>query len=175
MQDSKLYHVFDDVFTDDQLAQLKIFSINTLLGGAGVLYLPKNCSQLNPILEKARECFDLSSTLYYEIWEQNNTLPGGYDDMGWHCDDDVTLHQYNIIKYPLCTTIYYMDVDKDLSDGKLVIQDHKTCKYHRVQPKSNRLVIFGPGILHTVEEYSGYRHSIICNPWDRPLSLIEGV
>ena len=174
MQASSFYHVFDNVLTDDQVDKVRSFSDNTILGRSNVIYLPKNCLPVEPIIEIAKSHFDLSSSLYYEIWEQKNTLPLGNNNMGWHYDDDVVLQKYNIVKYPLCTTVYYLNIDDNLLDGKLVIQDPETSNHHYVQPKSNRLVVFGPGIYHTVEEYTGYRHSIICNPWDRPLGLIEG-
>ncbi len=173
MQDSELYYVLDEVLTEDQVDKIRLFSDNIIMGRSNVIYLPKNCSPIEPLIEKARDYFDLSSSLYYEIWEQKNTLPEGNNNMGWHYDNDVALHKYNIDKYPLCTTVYYLDIDKNLLDGKLVIRDPETSEIHLVQPKSNRLVIFGPRIYHTVEEFTGYRHSIICNPWNRPLGLID--
>lgn len=173
MPDSELYYVLDNVLTDDQVNKVRSFSDDTIRGRLNVIYLPKDCSAVEPLIEKARNYFDLSSSLYYEVWEQKNTLPEGNNNMGWHYDDDVVLQKYNIVKYPLCTTVYYLDIDRNLLDGKLVIQNPVTSKLHYVQPKSNRLVIFGPGIYHTVEEFTGYRHSIICNPWDRPLGLID--
>ena len=175
MPASELYHVFDDFLTDDQVDQVRKFSENKIKGRANVIFPPKDCFSFDSILNKASIYFDLSSSMYYEIWEQKNTLPNGSDYMGWHRDVDEILHDFGIIKHPLCTTVYYLDIDEDLLDGKLVIRDPETSEDHFVQPKPNRLVIFGPGIYHTVEEYTGYRHSIICNPWDRPLGLIEQV
>ena len=34
-------------------------------------------------------------------------------------------------------------------------------------PKSNRLVIFDPGIYHSVEKFKGIRRTYLINPWNR--------
>ena len=38
-----------------------------------------------------------------------------------------------------------------------------------VKPIKNRLVIFSPGLLHGVEEFTGKRVSVNINPWAKGL------
>ena len=53
----------------------------------------------------------------------------------------------------------------DLQGGKLEFEDGR-----KITPKTNRLVVFGPGIRHNVEEnYIGDRISLALNPWPRPI------
>ena len=38
-----------------------------------------------------------------------------------------------------------------------------------ITPKQNRLVIFGPGRKHYVQDFTGDRFSVNINPWNRLL------
>ena len=61
--------------------------------------------------------------------------------------------------------VYYPYVDEDLKGGRLEFEDGQM-----ITPKTNRLVVFGPGIRHNVEEnYIGDRISLALNPWPKPI------
>ena len=118
----------------------------------------KECMKL---LEIGGEYIDISSAIGYETWIRINTRPAG-----WHCDQDDRLNlTENKTSYPLCSMVYYPYVDEDLKGGKLEFEDGR-----KLTPKTNRLIVFGPGIRHNVEEnYIGDRISLALNPWPRPI------
>lgn len=108
----------------------------------------------NIILDECSNYYNLSKSTGYEFWTQNNTKPAD-----WHIDKDE--HCFNttgIYKLPICTIVTYLKVS-DLLGGALRLED---CI---ITPKTNRVVIFPPGIWHTVEEFSGQRVSTLINPW----------
>ena len=163
-----MYHVFDDVLTDDQIDKVMYFTENKMAGKPETLYSPEYASCFEPILNKAGECYDLSNTLYYEIWSQKNQRPPEF-----HTDRDEFLsHLYGIQKYPLCSTIFYLSVDENLLGGELLVETPPDSGEHEViVPKKNRLVLLDPGTVHGVKVFRGSRYSVVCNPWDRPLSF----
>lgn len=107
------------------------------------------------LIRRASNYYSLHNCVGYEVWEQKNSRPPT-----WHQDKDEILAKQNILKFPICTLVYYIQVE-NLINGKLQIETGID-----VTPITNRLVIFGPGVSHYVEEFSGYRHSIVINPWD---------
>ena len=83
------------------------------------------------MLNVAGTFFDLSSCVGYEFWTHNNTRP-----RGWHIDQDQKLvNTTGQTRFPLCSVVYYVKVDK-LKGGKLHVEDDI------VTPKSNRMVTF---------------------------------
>ena len=108
------------------------------------------------ILGKASNYFDLSEMKYYEAWTHENTIPGGM-----HYDKDELLYAEGELKFPLCSTVFYPNVSKDIEGGRLLFHDEGVI----VEPRFNRLVIFSPGLLHGVEPFRGKRTSININPW----------
>ena len=110
------------------------------------------------ILRITSTCVDLTGVVGYEFWDQNNAK------VDWHYDKDEVLYEKEkILKHPICSTIYYLEVN-DLTGGQLVIEDDFI-----VTPKTNRLIIFGPGRQHRVETYTGTRCSLNINLWNRKL------
>ena len=104
----------------------------------------------------ASEFYDLSSSVGYEFWTRLNRCVSD-----WHCDKDEKLYdEQKIVSYPLCTIIYYPHVD-NMRGGELLLGDDK------ILPKTNRMVIFAPGIPHNVEDFTGERISMMVNPWNR--------
>lgn len=92
----------------------------------------------------------------YECWSQVNSRPGSM-----HHDKDETLWQQNgELSFPLCSTVLYFNVESNLNGGLLNIENNVF-----VKAKTNRLVIFSPGLLHGVEEFTGNRSSFLVNPW----------
>lgn len=109
-------------------------------------------SQCDQLLQIAGEHYDLSSIAGYEVWCNNTHID-------WHCDIDDTLNrETGIIKYPICTLVYYLDIEV-FEGGDLVTSTVM------VQPIPNRLVIFGPAVRHAVRKYEGKRRAISINPW----------
>ena len=113
------------------------------------------------LLEIGGKHIDISSAIGYETWIRINTRPAG-----WHCDQDDRMNlTQNKTSYPLCSMVYYPYVDDDLVGGRLEFEDGQI-----IIPKTNRLVVFGPGIRHNVQEnYIGDRISLALNPWPEPI------
>ena len=118
----------------------------------------KHADFCHAILQITAHCVDLTGIIGYEFWGQNN------NKVDWHYDKDEVLYEKEkILKHPICSTIYYLKVN-DLTGGQLVIEDDFV-----VTPKTNRLIIFGPGRQHRVESYKGTRCSLNINLWNRRL------
>ena len=114
-----------------------------------------------PILLKfASQFFDLKTAVGYERWGAVDNRPGG-----WHTDlDEHNMLNNNITNYPLCTMIYYPEV-KDIIGGRLLT------KYETITPKTDRLIMFSPGLLHAVEPFIGSRINVVYNPWSYEIKL----
>lgn len=107
------------------------------------------------LLEESKNYYDLSNYIGYEFWTQNNTKPAD-----WHVDkDEQTYIKTQNFVLPICTIVYYLKVN-NLLGGNLDLVD---CS---VVPKTNRVVIFSPGMWHKVDDFSGERISILVNPWN---------
>jgi hypothetical protein len=114
---------------------------------------------LKKILGIAGEYFDLSKTVGCECWSHFNTGPP------WHLDqDDELFHRTGEISTPLCSIVYYAKIN-NLKGG-----DFKT-RTESITPIQNSLLVFGPGIEHTIDEFTGDRVSISINPWDHTIHL----
>jgi len=106
-------------------------------------------------LQEVKNYYNISNFVGYEFWTQNNTRPSD-----WHYDKDENFFDSTgSYKFPICSIVYYLNVN-NLVGGLLHLED---CI---ILPKVNRLVIFPPGVIHYVEEFSGERTSILLNPWD---------
>ena len=109
------------------------------------------------ILNIAGDYFDLSDAIGYEFWGHNGTRTG------WHYDkDEDLLEREGEYSFPLCSTVYYLEVDR-LQGGQLAVESDL------ITPKTNRLVMFSPGKYHKVNRYKGKRVSLLINPWSHPL------
>ena len=163
----ELFYVHDDVLTPSQHKEMEMFAFQQIQNQRDIIYTLDRCKCFTPLLDVAGKYYDLSTALYYELWQQYN--PDWVDP---HYDKDEALSHIGIMKTPLCSLVYYHNVSSDIQGGELVIQEESGQK-HEIKPITNRLVVFNRGLLHWVKEYEGHRHSILCNPWDRPLSLID--
>ena len=109
------------------------------------------------ILDIAKKYFDLSNAVGYEFWGHNGTRTG------WHYDkDEDLLEREGKYSFPLCSTVYYLEVDR-LQGGQLAVESDL------ITPKTNRLVMFSPRKYHGVEPFKGKRVSLLINPWSHPL------
>jgi len=103
-------------------------------------------------VKAASKCFYVTSMSGCEYWSHYGTRPD------WHIDKDEALkNTTGEIACPLCSIVYYADVDVQ---GGAFMTESIT-----VKPITNRMVVFSPGILHGVEEYTGTRMSVAVNPW----------
>ena len=111
------------------------------------------------ILTIASKYFDFSKIVGYEFWGQNNTKPGT-----WHYDKDEKLYsKKKELVFPVCSTIYYLEVS-DLVGGRLFVENDV------ITPRTNRLVLFPPGKYHAVEDFTGKRVSLLVNPWNHRIT-----
>ena len=106
-----------------------------------------------PLARNAEKLFDLSEATGFEFWTHNNTYPD------WHYDKDETAFARRKLLFPICSLVFYAHVEK-LNGGELYFQDGT-----RVLPKSNRQVLFSPGLFHRVSAYHGTRVTMLLNPW----------
>ena len=154
-------HIVDDFLTEDQMLEIRSNTFlfkNSEVETTGS-YSWDEIKIFHPIINYLSEHFDLSNAVTYEVWQQENTRP-----LGWHHDKDEKLWESGELLFPILTSIFYLDVNLT-SGGNLFLEDDTV-----IEPVTNRLVAFGPGVEHYVEPYSGSRHSIIINPWDRFLA-----
>ena len=116
------------------------------------------------LLNFASNYFDLSKCIGYEFWCQHNTKPESEGPSGgWHYDkDELHFEQTGKLKFPLCSIVYYVNVQY-LTGGCLYVEDIK------IPPQNNRLVLIPSGKEHCVEEFGGKRTSILVNPWNKVL------
>ncbi len=117
----------------------------------------------NIMLTKASEYYNMDKIVGYETWLHKNTKPVADYDGGWHFDKDE--HRYNVnklLRFPICSCVFYLEV-QNLKGGRLIVEDVE------IIPKTNRLVLFGPGKKHYVQDFQGDRFSIAINPWNRLL------
>jgi hypothetical protein len=120
---------------------------------SGVEELKTNESPMALLLKEAAKYFDLSSMVGSEYWAHYGTHPG------WHVDRDEKLAlATGDIKHPICSIVYYAKIES-LAGGKFLT------KTETITPKTNRMIMFSPGMEHSVEYYMGTRLSVAVNPW----------
>lgn len=123
----------------------------------GLLELNDNNSPMALLLKQAAKFFDLSRMVGSEYWAHYGTRPD------WHVDKDEKLYETSgNTAHPLCSLVYYADVD--------VVGGDFMTETARVKPITNRMLVFAPGLLHGVEPFTGTRLSVAVNPWvNKPL------
>jgi hypothetical protein len=110
-------------------------------------------SPLSKILLLTNNFVGLSTMVGCEYWSNLN------EKSGWHKDTDETiLYRDGVEKFPICSCVYYPEINVSLG-GDLLFETM------RIKPLTNRLVIFSPNMLHTVEDFMGNRLSVAVNPW----------
>jgi len=110
-------------------------------------------SPVTKLLHICAKYVDISKMQGLEYWSHLGTRPD------WHIDKDELLAQRTgEIHTPICSIVYYAEV-KNLIGGRFLTE------FEMISPKTNRLIIFSPNLLHGVEPYEGYRMSVAINPW----------
>ncbi|MEI6201393.1 MAG: 2OG-Fe(II) oxygenase [Enhydrobacter sp.] len=108
------------------------------------------------ILEICRGYFDLDQIVGYEMW-QNRSNPDR------HIDKNETLYrEQGKLELPQCSAVYYASVENMV--GGEFYTDTMRCF-----PRTNRLLLFSPGIPHGVTPFVGTRFSISINPWTKKI------
>ena len=120
------------------------------------------------LIDRASDYFSIDNIYGYETWTHKNTRPGSDHHNEWHYDkDEVRWERNHRLSVPMFTIVFYLKVD-NLNGGKIKLENGI-----EIQPRENRMIIFEKRIKHRVEEFTGERHSIIINPWDRKLEGYE--
>lgn len=106
--------------------------------------------------------------------------------LSWHIDkDENLLATKKIIKTPLLSTVFYpfascyggellvgdssleLSAIEELNSG--LVDVAYSPKYInsiiRIPPRVNRLVLFTPGIIHSINDFTGSRYSVAVNIW----------
>jgi hypothetical protein len=110
-------------------------------------------SALSQILSQAARAFDLSAMVGVEQWAHYGTKPD------WHVDkDEVLFKRTGELACPICSIVFYANIDELIGGNFMMLDAH-------IAPKTNRMVAFGPNVLHGVESYAGTRMSVAVNPW----------
>jgi hypothetical protein len=149
--------VLDDVFNNEIRNNILNYCLNYYVFGQIHTSEKKDLNIfLYKILKIAEKYFDLQSMKTCEHWVHNNeTTPS------WHFDKNEKLYmnsQGKQYEFPLCSIVYYAQIE-NLIGGKFITE------YEQVIPKNNRLILFSPGIYHSVEPSTGTRISLSMNPW----------
>jgi hypothetical protein len=141
--------ILDDVFEAREIKLIAEFDY----GKAGEDWYDLGCCPVHEkILEICRAHFDLSGAIGYEMW-CNSSNPGRHIDK-----DELTFREEKRLVLPLCSAVYYPRVG-NMNGGELYTDDI------RYFPRTNRLVLFSPGIEHGVSAYVGDRMAVSINPW----------
>lgn len=105
------------------------------------------------LIDIASNYFELNDMIGIESWAHMNSRPD------WHIDQDEWAFSKGIIERPICSIVFYPFVDL-VDGGDFVTEDKK------ISPKTNRALIFSPGIKHKVDAWNGQRISVAINPWN---------
>ena len=150
-----MIHIIDDVLSEEEIEEFEEQIVD--LNNIDKLVQYDQIKFVHPILKVASQYFDLTECSGYEIWQHNKTE--GF--LPWHHDRDEILYaKKKIASHPVCGIVYYLSIDEDLNGGELLFENNE-----RVIPKTNRMVLFDGTLLHSVEKYTGRRHSVYINPW----------
>jgi hypothetical protein len=146
-----------DVLTEDENRQMLDFFWKY----QGSFWVEPNFKHfaLGKILAVANEYFDLSKTIGCECWSHFNSGPP------WHLDqDDELFHRTGKISTPVCSIVYYASI-KNLQGGNFKTREES------ITPIHNSLLVFAPGIEHTIDDFKGERVSVSINPWNHKIRL----
>ena len=150
-----MIHIIDDVLSEEEIEEFEEQIVD--LNNIDKLVQYDQIKFVHPILKVASQYFDLTECSGYEIWQHNKTE--GF--LPWHHDRDEILYaKKKIASHPVCGIVYYLSIDEDLNGGELLFENNE-----RAIPKTNRMVLFDGTLLHSVEKYTGRRHSVNINPW----------
>jgi len=112
------------------------------------------------LMNFASRFFDLSTMIGYERWGSVDGCPSG-----WHLDKDEVLYsETSEYSLPLCTILYYPEIDTSVG-GKFITHTEY------ITPKTDRLIMFSSGLPHAIEPFVGKRIAVVYNPWSYQIRL----
>ena len=182
--------VLDDFLPQEQLEDIleATRSLYDFENSGFSCYIPKrvHCSPLNgkhtrtieTYCKRIREVtniFNNRPVNMYEYWSHRDNPPN------WHYDKDEALsNNQGIIRTPLCSTVFYPNVSKDVREGYFeVIEKPQTNvndltedeeRLHtKISPVTNRLIIFPSVYMHRgnkPKDGVGERLLLAVNLWD---------
>lgn len=170
--EKSIMHIIDDFLTDEEYEHLDTNIKETKLCEWNYKTWEFEVTDLfvRKVLNTAMTYYDLDELGWYEVWNHTNSRP-----LEWHYDKHENLFgKTGKLVFPLCSCVYYPTMDHELIGGELMLQNKTTNRHDRIQPIANRLVLFAPGILHSVNAFRGKRTSININPWPYWRSISEG-
>ena len=155
--------IIDNFFKDSRSLE-KFKDITDTYPTEGKWIKSENIStHTNTIFKTVSDYYSMDNVVGYEAWTHKNTRPSGNLADGYHYDKDEYRYNLNkLLRFPVCSIVFYIEI-KELIGGRLIIDDIA------ITPKTDRLIIFGPGQKHYVEKFTGSRYSININPWNRIL------
>jgi hypothetical protein len=161
--------ILDDTLEPHEVAKIDEIFANyessrqhdKLLGFSEFVYLENNFHNIFlKFIDYAKNYFNLNKMYGYEFWFNSSSVQG----KPWHKDYDINLFKNESkLEYPVCSIVYYLDVDK--CDGGTL----ETDTGFKIEPKKNRIVIFKGDLNHRVTNFTGTRISLVINPWDNAI------
>jgi hypothetical protein len=159
--------VLDNVLSEEDMVKMHVFfadnpnNRNMQWADGDIEAIKEAHSPLTQLVQVAGKYFDINDMCGIEFWSHYGTKPN------WHKDRDEKLAATTgVDKYPLCSIVYYAHIE-NLIGGRFMTESEI------IVPRNNRMLIFSPGILHTVEDYQGTRLSVSVNPWEQtPLEYV---
>ena len=145
-----MFVIIDDAFDDNIRTALLNLDYR-----ANMWYSLKQDDPVNTILMLCNKYINIESIIGYEMWCNSDN---GYAPPMHYDKDEKLFHEHKELSFPLCSIVYYPLVE-NLIGGKFYTNDISFI------PKTNRLLIFSPGILHGVKSYQGFRKAVSINPW----------
>lgn len=112
------------------------------------------------MMEIVDEFADLTNAVEIEQWPHDPNILPLPDE---HYDKDEKVYtETEELKFPICSAIVYLQI-KNLEGASLhLVRDNVD-----IIPETGKLVLLGPGVLHSVTPYiSGKRISMNLNFWD---------
>jgi hypothetical protein len=114
---------------------------------------------LNAIIDVAKYKFDLTNMVGVECWSHYGV------GVGYHVDkDEKVWTDTGEVKTPMCSIVYYAQVENLVGGRFLSIEKN-------IMAKTNRLIMFSPGLIHGVEQFTGTRNIVAINPWSYKIDL----
>ena len=148
--------ILDDFLTDEELAEYQ-----NICKEESFRYKVDSYDSFDlgsrKILAFAKQYYDFSNLHTVEMWTNYNQVTNV-----WHTDHDMQhFVTTQVERYPICSLVFYPYV---ACEGGVFETETKI-----VEPKTNRIVCFGPGIKHHIKPFTGDRVSVAYNPWTHPI------
>lgn len=146
--------ILDDILDDELISQAQDIVRQNRTRGQSAWYKKEDDEVVDKLTEIAALYFDLTSAEGCEVWSAKTNT-------NYHVDMDEQLWEsQRKVQTPLCSIVYYAAID-NLTGGKFITQSMS------IEPKTNRMIVFSPGIYHAVEQYTGTRDVLAVNPFKK--------